>query len=176
MWLPLISWAIISDLFNFQILQETSMKVWNEIQFIFSSGAWSKFADIQWLQKNYLLSFIPFLLFILIVLIFPSKDWKTKKNLSPSVAVRRKHFKYTHIFWKLLFSQSLCHSFQFLKWFISKICWHGKLSKYCLKKGKKNNLNRNAQFFQGHFIHFYSRVSTSSCPADTPSGKYLGYL
>lgn len=46
MWLPLISWAIISDLFNFQILQETSMKVWNEIQFIFSSGAWSKFADI----------------------------------------------------------------------------------------------------------------------------------
>lgn len=137
MWLPLISWAIISDLFNFQILQETSMKVWNEIQFIFSSGAWSKFADIQWLQKNYLLSFIPFLLFILIVLIFPSKDWKTKKNLSPSVAVRRKHFKYTHIFWKLLFSQSLCHSFQFLKWFISKICWHGKLSKYCLQKGKK---------------------------------------
>lgn len=65
------------------------------IQFIFSSGAWSKFADIPWLQKNYLLSFIPFLLFILIVLIFPSKDWKTEKNLSPSVAVGRKHFKYT---------------------------------------------------------------------------------
>lgn len=141
MWLPLISWAIISDLFNFQILQETSMKVWNEIQFIFSSGAWSKFADIQWLQKKLSVKFHPISFIYFDCAYFSKQRLKNKKkNLSPSVAVRRKHFKYTHIFWKLLFSQSLCHSFQFLKWFISKICWHGKLSKYCLQKGKKTIL------------------------------------
>lgn len=65
------------------------------IQFIYSSRAWSKFADIQWLQKNSVLSFIPFLLFILIVLIFPSKDWKKK---SFSICSSRKKTLQVHTY------------------------------------------------------------------------------
>lgn len=147
------------------------------IQFIFSSGTWSKFADIPWLQKNYLLSFIPFLLFILIVLIFPSKDWKTEKNLSPSVAVGRKHFKYTLSSENCFFHSPYVTAFSFsndsFQRYVDMESWANIV---CRREKKQNNLNRSAQFFQGHFIHFYSRVSTSSCPADTPSGKYLGYL
>lgn len=67
------------------------------------------------------------------------------------------------------FPQSLCHSFQFLKWFVSKLCWHRKLNRYCLQKEKK----RQEKFFWDHFIYFYSRASGSYWSAETPSGGYL---
>lgn len=128
-------------------------------------------------KKNYLLSFIPFILFILIVLIFPSKDWKTKKKKPFSICSSTKKTLQVHTyllktaFFTVLMSQlsvsQMIHFKDMLTW---------KAEQILFAEGKKNNLNRNAQFFQGHFIHFYSRVSTSSCPADTPSGKYLGYL